>query len=152
MVKPPTLVLALATVLLAAAGLRAEPDSAFVRVSPRDSHYFELSDGRPYIPIGLNLIHPDTADREGLARMEQWLQRLGTNGGNFVRIWLSAPFWSASTFPRCPAAGRTAWRSSRGASVRSGILDAGGWVWMLGLNLAWDLVLGQGWWRAIRRS
>ena len=93
MVKPPTLVLALATVLLAAAGLRAEPDSAFVRVSSGDPRYFELSDGRPYIPIGLNLIHPDTADREGLARMEQWMRRLGTNGGNFARIWLSSPFW-----------------------------------------------------------
>lgn len=93
MLKPPPLALALATVLLAAAGLRAEPDAAFVRVSPRDSRYLELSDGRPYIPIGLNLIHPDTPDREGLARMGQWMQRLGTNGGNFARIWLSSPFW-----------------------------------------------------------
>jgi hypothetical protein len=32
---------------------------AFVRVSPRDARYLELSDGRPYIPIGLNLIAPD---------------------------------------------------------------------------------------------
>ena len=29
---------------------------AFVRVSPRDARYFELSDGRPYIPIGFNLV------------------------------------------------------------------------------------------------
>ncbi len=67
--------------------------ATFVRVSPRDARYLELSDGRPFIPIGLNLIHPDTAEQGGLARMDQWLERLGTNGGNFARLWLSSPFW-----------------------------------------------------------
>jgi hypothetical protein len=71
----------------------ADSESSFVRVSPRDHRYFELSDGRPYIPIGPNLIHPNTRDSEGLARMEEWLGRLGSNGGNFARIWLSSPFW-----------------------------------------------------------
>jgi hypothetical protein len=79
----------LGTVVLANA---AAPDAS-VRVSPRDSRYLELSDGRPYVPIGLNLIHPDTRDRDGLERMEQWLGRLAANGGNFARVWLSSPFW-----------------------------------------------------------
>ena len=30
----------------------------FVRTSPRDPRYFEFSDGRPYVPIGLNMIAP----------------------------------------------------------------------------------------------
>ena len=30
----------------------------FVRVSPRDPHYFETDDGRPYVPNGLNVISP----------------------------------------------------------------------------------------------
>jgi len=67
---------------------------AFVRVSRRDPRYFELSDGRPFIPIGLNLASlsaPST--EEGLARMEHWLKELSSNGGNFARVWLSSPFW-----------------------------------------------------------
>ena len=68
----------------------ADSASAFIRVSPRDPRYFEYTDGRPYIPIGLNLIHPNTPDAGGMARMALWLQRLGTNGGNYARIWLEA--------------------------------------------------------------
>jgi hypothetical protein len=87
------LLLSLACALLCAATPVARTEPAFVRVSPRDSRYFELSDGRPYIPIGLNLIHPNTRDGEGLARMEEWMAQLGTHRGNFARIWLSSPFW-----------------------------------------------------------
>ncbi|MDO8538868.1 MAG: cellulase family glycosylhydrolase [Opitutaceae bacterium] len=75
------------TSLLAA----AEP---FVRVSPRDSRYFELTDGRPFVPIGLNVIAPPVPEEaEGLARMDEWMQHLAANGGNFIRVWLSSPFW-----------------------------------------------------------
>jgi len=77
-----------------AAGLDgAEAGEAFVRVSPRDVRYLELSDGRPYVPIGLNLIAPNTRDAEGLARMEEWLGRLAAQRGNYARVWLSSPFW-----------------------------------------------------------
>ena len=63
----------------------------FVRVSPRDPRYFELSDGRPYIPIGLNMIAPP--GNEGLPGLEAWMERLQANGGNYVRVWLSNPFF-----------------------------------------------------------
>ena len=79
--------------VLAGAGSPA----AFVRVSPRDPRYLELSDGRPYIPIGLNLIAPDGArgpgETNGLARMDEWMQQLAANQGNYLRVWLSSPFW-----------------------------------------------------------
>ena len=67
---------------------------SFVRVSPRDRRYFELSDGSPYVPIGLNMVAPygDT-EEEALARMEQWIQSLSENGGNYIRIWLSHNFF-----------------------------------------------------------
>ena len=64
---------------------------SFVRVSTRDSRYFELSDGKPYIPIGLNMIAPP--GNEGLAGMEAWMAQLQANGGNYIRIWLSNPFF-----------------------------------------------------------
>jgi hypothetical protein len=69
----------------------------FVRVSQRNPGYFEFDDGRPFIPIGLNLIAPDGAfgpgETNGLRRMDDWLGKLATNGGNFARVWLSTPFW-----------------------------------------------------------
>jgi hypothetical protein len=65
--------------------------SDFVRVSPRDPRYFELSDGRPYIPIGLNLIAPP--GHEGLPGLEAWMEQLQANGGNYIRVWLSNPFF-----------------------------------------------------------
>jgi len=71
--------------------LAGEP---FVRVSLRDSRYFELSDGRPYVPIGLNMIAPPGRDeKEALAQMEDWMRKLSANGGNYIRLWLSNPFF-----------------------------------------------------------
>jgi hypothetical protein len=71
------------------------PLSHYVRVSPRDSRYLELSDGTPYIPNGLNVIHPgggvSTAD--GRAQMDRWMKALADNDGNYLRVWLSAAFW-----------------------------------------------------------
>jgi hypothetical protein len=69
-------------------------DGAYVRVSPRDPRYFELSDGRPYVPIGLNMIAPPGGDEKtALARMDEWMRKLSANGGNFIRIWLSNGFF-----------------------------------------------------------
>jgi hypothetical protein len=69
-------------------------DEPFVRVSPRDARYFELSDGKPYIPIGLNMIAPPGRDeKQALAQMEDWMQKLSANGGNYIRLWLSNPFF-----------------------------------------------------------
>jgi hypothetical protein len=70
------------------------PDELHVRVSPRDPRYFDLSDGRPYIPIGLNMVHPPGGDPdEAQARMGQWMGHLAANGGNFIRVWLSSEFF-----------------------------------------------------------
>ncbi len=67
----------------------------FVRVSPRDHRYLETSDGTPYVPIGLNMISPPGAGDEAAALrgMEAWLDSLAANGGNYIRVWLSNPFW-----------------------------------------------------------
>ena len=69
-------------------------DEPFVRVSPRDNRYFELSDGKPYIPIGLNMIAPPGRDeKQALATMDDWMGKLSANGGNYIRLWLSNPFF-----------------------------------------------------------
>jgi len=91
------LLAALAAVVLMAPGVfgasAAEGDGkAFVRVSPRDARYFELSDGRPYIPIGLNMVGPPDPAK-GFAGMEEWLKALSAQRGNYVRVWLSSPYF-----------------------------------------------------------
>ncbi|MVM31204.1 cellulase family glycosylhydrolase [Spirosoma sp. HMF4905] len=71
----------------------------FVQVSKTDPHYFATSDGKTYVPIGLNLCWPRFIDdeAEGLAKMDMYFRRLSENGGNYARIWLSAPFWEIET-------------------------------------------------------
>ena len=90
-------VLAAVLAAVAAAGAAQAKDGnvAFVQVSRRDARYFELSDGRAYIPVGLNMISPRSAEdeRAGLAQMDAWMGKLAANGGNYLRVWLSAPFW-----------------------------------------------------------
>ena len=77
---------AAALVCLFAGPVAGAEDRPFVCVSPRDGRYFELTDGSPYIPIGLNIIHPATAGWDDYRR---WFRTLEENGGNFVRVWLS---------------------------------------------------------------
>jgi hypothetical protein len=82
--------------LLAATALCVPAADTWVRVSKRDPRYLELSDGTPYIPVGLNMIAPpggaDSA--ESWRVYEEWLSNLAANGGNYIRVWLSNPFWA----------------------------------------------------------
>jgi hypothetical protein len=70
---------------------------SFIKVSARDRRYFETADGKPYIPIGLNMVDApyvrsnDPAAR--LAVLDQWLTKLAANGGNHIRVWLSSSFY-----------------------------------------------------------
>jgi hypothetical protein len=72
-------------------GATGAAKTAFVRVSPRDPRYFELTDGTPYLPIGLNMIAPPGPDR--FDRMREWMEKLAANRGNFIRVWLGNPFF-----------------------------------------------------------
>lgn len=76
--------------------MAAGATESFVRVSPRDARYLELSNGQPYVPIGLNMVGPDAKSSDetgGLCCMEMWFQKLSSNGGNYVRIWISNSFF-----------------------------------------------------------
>ncbi len=81
----------LAMPLAASQSTASDQPDRFVRTSPRDPRYFELSDGSPYIPIGLNMIAPPRDG--GMAGMEAWLEKLSANRGNYVRIWLGHPYF-----------------------------------------------------------
>src|SRR5262245_61591210 len=64
------------------------PDT-FVRVSPRDPRYFELSDGTPYVPVGRNLVGVPVGDATGM--LQRWMAQLAAHGGNYGRVWLTDP-------------------------------------------------------------
>jgi len=75
---------------------RRKPDdiNSFVQISQQDRRYFQLSNGRPYVPIGLNMIAPrGSSEKEALATMEQWMRSLSENRGNYIRLWLSHNFF-----------------------------------------------------------
>ncbi len=67
----------------------------FVQVCERDSRYLELSNGDPYIPIGLNMLqaYAEGGAEKQFAKMEEWIQKLSDQGGNYIRVWLSSPYW-----------------------------------------------------------
>ena len=87
--------LAVAVLLVSGVGVcvaGAEAMPAFVRVSPRDARYLELADGRPYVPIGLNMVQPPWP-HEDFAPMAEWIESLSAHGGNFIRIWMGGAYF-----------------------------------------------------------
>ncbi|MEN6497591.1 MAG: hypothetical protein ABFD16_25100 [Thermoguttaceae bacterium] len=74
----------------------AADEDAYVRVSPRDARYFELSNGSRYVPIGLNLATSPTGVKLGVSKVpelpdyERWFRLLSENGGNYARVWLGS--------------------------------------------------------------
>lgn len=67
----------------------------FARVSESNSRYFELTDGTAFIPIGMNICFPRFIEDEDeiLSYYRSYFTQLSENGGNFVRLWLGAPFF-----------------------------------------------------------
>ena len=70
-------------------------DKDFIKISSVNPCYFEYSSGIPYIPIGLNICWErfETDEAKVLQLYEQRFLKLSENGGNYARIWLSAPFF-----------------------------------------------------------
>lgn len=69
----------------------------YIGISSDNPSYFQFSDGTPYIPVGINMISPGGRYKNNpdsaLYEMGQWMKKLSENGGNYVRVWLSSPFW-----------------------------------------------------------
>jgi hypothetical protein len=72
-------------------------DHGYIEISSDNPSYFQFSDGTPYIPVGINMISPGGKYKNNpdsaLYEMGQWMKKLSVNGGNFIRVWLSSPFW-----------------------------------------------------------
>lgn len=68
---------------------------SFVQVSSKNHRYLQLGNGTPYIPVGPNICWPrfETNEEKVMAWMENDFRKLSKNGGNYTRIFLSAPFY-----------------------------------------------------------
>lgn len=72
-----------------------EGEHNYIRISQENPSYLEYSDGTPYIPIGPNICWErfERDETKVLDIYEQRFKKLSENGGNYTRIWLSAPFF-----------------------------------------------------------
>jgi len=65
--------------------------------SSRSPRYFMAQSGETFVPVGINLCfpryHSEAGEEEVLATYRRWLAAFAANGGNFIRLWLSAPFF-----------------------------------------------------------
>ena len=76
--------------LLCAAGCQEAPQKAsfaesYVQISTENPHYFQLSNGDYYIPIGCNIAAIDSRES-----METYMKALHDNGANYARVWLNS--------------------------------------------------------------
>ena len=59
----------------------------FIRVDPRNPHYFVFDDGTPYFPVGENVGWATGGDP--LGSYAKWLDGLATAKANFIRVWMA---------------------------------------------------------------
>ncbi len=62
----------------------------FIKVSPKDPHYFAFDSGKTYFPIGTNMAWSGPA---GTFDYNKWLSAFGAQRANYARLWL-AESWS----------------------------------------------------------
>ena len=61
----------------------------FVQLSRKNPDYFEYQNGELYFPIGLNMCwYPSLDINEQTYAYDRWLEKLSTNGGNYIRLWM----------------------------------------------------------------
>ncbi len=55
-------------------------------IQKNNTNYLSYSDGTQYIPVGENM---GWQDNNQVTDYTKWLGKLSTNGGNFIRVWMS---------------------------------------------------------------
>ncbi len=64
-----------------------------VRVSTQYPHYYETTDGKPWIPTMINYIVPaGQEEAKAFATIEEYFRNFSQYGGDALRIWISSPF------------------------------------------------------------
>lgn len=73
----------------------SKKEEGYIRVSSKNPYYFTYDNGDPYIPVGMNMCFErfEKDEKKVFDLYEERFRKLSDNGGNFVRIWLSHPFF-----------------------------------------------------------
>ncbi len=58
-------------------------------IKKNNTNYLNFDDGTQYIPVGENMCWEDGALSNVVPNYNSWLGKLSTNGGNFIRVWMS---------------------------------------------------------------
>lgn len=86
-------------------------DKGYIRVSKKDTRYFEYSNGSPFFPIGINLAFPrriPVSNKKefgtngdiafmGIRQYERWFKRCAQCGVNMARVWVGHEYFSPDT-------------------------------------------------------
>ena len=82
---------------LSMGGCQSQSLGGFVKVSEKNPNYTELSDGTPFVAMGYNVCFPRWWDKmsedECFNMIEDHMRNIHENGGNYVRVWISHPFY-----------------------------------------------------------
>lgn len=60
----------------------------FIRISPKNSRYFEFQNGDPFLGIGLNVAWWQQAEA-GISTYEYFFDRMGEHKANLARVWMT---------------------------------------------------------------
>ncbi|MBN1124836.1 MAG: DUF5060 domain-containing protein [Sedimentisphaerales bacterium] len=82
-------------------------NKGFVRVNETDPHFFTLSNGDFFFPIGQNLAFIGEGQYVTVSKAQAIFEKLQENGANFVRIWTCCEDWAMAIEAR-----KSAWDRS----------------------------------------
>lgn len=86
-------------------------EKGYIRVSEKDSEYFEYDDGTPFFAVGINMVYPTSYTHTngtefglsnetryiGIKQYERWFRECAKNGVNLVRLWLGCDYFTPDT-------------------------------------------------------
>ena len=66
----------------------------YVRVSDVDPRFLQLSDGKPFFPVGHNVAFMCVNQHVGLHNVDDVFRRMAANGANYTRLWTGCHDWA----------------------------------------------------------
>lgn len=86
------MIVAVSTIISCSCSPQKPFSSSYVEISRKDPHYFCLSNGKTYIPIGSNI-----AALGSRGAIERYVTALADNGANYGRVWLNSALFEVET-------------------------------------------------------
>ena len=66
--------------------------AGFVRINQKNPRYFQLDNGKFFLPTGLNIAWASQPNSATVEQYRRWFDGLAKNGGNVARVWMAS--WS----------------------------------------------------------